>query len=131
GGGAYRNRTHILGDIVDSSPVYVGAALGPYQTTSYYAFEAANPACSQTVTSNCREPVLYVGANDGMLHAINVATGQEMFAYIPNGVFANLINLTNPYYNEDHQFYADGSPQVGDVQWNDQSWHTELVSGER
>jgi type IV pilus assembly protein PilY1 len=120
--GEYRNRSHILADIVDSAPLYIGPATGPYQTSSYYAFEAqyAN-----------RQAVIYAGANDGMLHAINATTGQEMFAYIPNGVFANLINLTSPFYNEQHHFYVDGSPQAGDVQFNDGSWHTLLVSGER
>ncbi|HTW75627.1 MAG TPA: PilC/PilY family type IV pilus protein [Steroidobacteraceae bacterium] len=121
-GGAYRNRTHILADIVDSAPVYVGPAIGPYQSSSYYAFEQANAN---------REPVLYVGANDGMLHALSAATGRELFAYIPSGVFSNLIQLTNPYYNEDHLFYVDGSPQVGDVQFDNQTWHTLLVGSER
>lgn len=130
-GGPYRTRTHVLGDIVDSAPVYVGAAVGPYQSSSYYTFESQHQACSATVTSNCRNPVLYVGANDGMLHAVSVATGQELFAYVPSGVWNNLIQLTNPYYNEQHLFFVDGSPQVADVQWADQSWHTTLVDTER
>ncbi len=120
--GYYRNRSHILADIVDSAPLYVGQASGPYQTNSYYTFE-------QTYTN--REPVIYAGANDGMLHAFNAATGAELFAYIPNGVFANLINLTSPFYNERHQFFVDGSAQASDVQFSDGSWHTVLVSGER
>ncbi|HTT06490.1 MAG TPA: PilC/PilY family type IV pilus protein [Steroidobacteraceae bacterium] len=130
-GGAYRTRTHVLGDIVDSSPVYVSGALGPYETASYYAFEKKYPSCAPTV-SPCRQAVLYVGANDGMLHAISATTGQELFAYIPRGVYPNLINLTNPYYNQNHQFFADGSPQVGDVQFaSNDKWRTILVSGER
>jgi len=121
-GGPYRSRTHILGDIVDSAPLYVGAVVGPYQSSSYYAFEQAHMT---------RKPVLYLGANDGMLHAFDATTGNELFAYIPNGVYSNLIKLTNPYYNEQHQFFADGSAQASDVQFGDGSWHTELVSGER
>lgn len=120
--GQYRNRTHILADIVDSAPLYIGAASGPYQSSSYYAFE-------QTYAN--RAPVLYAGANDGMLHAFSAATGQELFAYIPNGVFANLIKLTSPFYNEQHHFYVDDSPQAADVQFSDGSWHTVLVGGER
>ncbi|HWG76944.1 MAG TPA: PilC/PilY family type IV pilus protein [Steroidobacteraceae bacterium] len=120
-GGVYRNRTHILGDIVDSSPVYVGAAIGPYQSASYYSFEVAH---------DNRAPVLYAGANDGMLHAFDATTGNELFAYVPNGVFGNLINLTNPYYNEQHQFFDDASPTVADVQFSAGDWHTLLVSGE-
>ena len=78
-----------------------------------------------------REPVIYAGANDGMLHAFSATTGQELFAYIPNGVFANLIKLTNPYYNQQHHFFVDGSPQASDVQFTDGTWHTVLVGGER
>lgn len=121
-GGQYRTRTHVLGDLVDSAPLYVGAANGPYQTSSYYSFQA---------TYGNRQPVLYAGANDGMLHAFSATTGQELFAYIPNGVFANLEKLTSQFYNQQHQFYVDGSPQASDVQFSDGTWHTVLVGGER
>jgi type IV pilus assembly protein PilY1 len=121
-GGPYRTRTHVLGDLVDSAPLYVGAANGPYQTSSYYSFAA---------TYANRAPVLYVGANDGMLHAFSATTGQELFAYIPHGVFANLEKLTSQFYNEQHLFYVDGAPQASDVQFSDGSWHTLLVGGER
>jgi type IV pilus assembly protein PilY1 len=121
-GGPYRTRTHVLGDVVDSAPLYIGAANGPYQTSSYYAFQA---------TYGTRAPVLYAGANDGMLHAFSATTGQELFAYIPNGVFANLEKLTSQFYNEQHLFYVDSSPQAADVQFSDGTWHTVLVGGER
>src|SRR6185437_13085792 len=78
-----------------------------------------------------RSPVIYAGANDGMLHAFSATTGQELFAYIPNGVFANLEKLTSQFYNQQHLFYVDGSPQASDVQFSDGSWHTVLVGGER
>lgn len=122
GGGSYRPRTHVLGDIVDSAPLYIGAPSGPYQSSTYFAFMNARMN---------RPQVLYVGANDGMLHAFSATTGQELFAYIPTGVFANLIQLTNPYYNQQHHFYVDGAPQASDVQFSDGNWHTVLVSGER
>ncbi|MGA9851431.1 MAG: PilC/PilY family type IV pilus protein [Gammaproteobacteria bacterium] len=119
-GGSFRNRSHVLGDIVDSNPLYVGPPNGPYQDTSYINFELAQVS---------RAPMLYVGANDGMLHAIDPATGDEKFAYVPNGVFTNLINLTKPTYNQNHQFFVDGSPTSGDVQFSDSSWHTILAGG--
>ncbi|MGH8278797.1 MAG: pilus assembly protein, partial [Gammaproteobacteria bacterium] len=119
-GGTLRSRSHILGDIVDSNPVYVGAPSGPYQSASYINFEIANQN---------REPMLYVGANDGMLHAFNPTNGNEQFAFVPNGVFADLINLTKVTYNQNHQFFVDGSPTEGDVQFSDGSWHSILVGG--
>lgn len=120
-GGPYRNRSHILGDIADSGALYVAAPLGPYGGLSGY---------NQFVSSNqLRTPMIYVGANDGMLHAFNAATGREAFAFIPNGVFDNLIKLTGPAYNDNHQFFVDGTPTAGDVQFANGSWHTLLAGG--
>lgn len=131
----FRARTHILGDIVDSAAVLVQGAL----STSYS--ESANPgytAFTKTVAS--REPVVYVGANDGMLHAFeadfqsattaNPVTGggSELFAYIPSMLFNGpngtplvdglpaLGNLDGVSANAfAHHFYVDASPQVADV----------------
>ena len=133
-GGQFRNRSHILGDIVDSNPAYIGPSNEGIQSTSYINFAAH--------TAN-RTPVLYIGANDGMLHAFDVTPpvpvpplvasptmGQELFAYIPRGVYGNLINLVNPYYNAQHRFYVNGSPEAADVQFSDLSWHSVLVGTE-
>jgi len=121
-GGPFRNRTHKLGDIVSSAPLYVGAPNGMTQTPDYLAFATTNAN---------RTPVVYVGANDGMLHAFDAATGTERFAYVPNGVFNNLVKLANPSYNAQHQYFVDGSPRVADVKFaSDGSWHTLLVGTE-
>lgn len=121
-GGTFRNRAHILGDIVSSAPLYVGAPEGFSQVASYQTFKSAHAT---------RNPMIYIGANDGMLHAFDATTGAERFAYIPSGVYANLVKLANPYYNEQHQFYVNGSPRAADVQWStDNSWHTLLVGSE-
>ncbi len=120
-GGQFRNRTHKLGDIVFSNPVYVGPPSGSVVSPSYAAFAIAEKA---------RPPVIYVGADDGMLHAFDATTGNERFAYIPTGVYANLINLASPFYNARHLFYVDGSPQSVDVQFADNTWHTLLLGTE-
>src|SRR5215469_14375796 len=121
-GGKFHNRTHKLGDIVFSAPLYVGAPNGLTQTADYFAFATAHAN---------RSPVVYVGANDGMLHAFDAATGTERFAYIPNGVFNNLVRLANPYYNPQHQYFVNGSPRAADVMFaSDGSWHTVLAGTE-
>lgn len=77
-GGTLRNRNHLLGDIVTSSPAYDKAT-----------------------------STIYVGANDGMLHAINATDGTERFAYIPAGIdFSLLKTLSKPDYA--HQYFVDG-----------------------
>jgi type IV pilus assembly protein PilY1 len=121
-GGTFRNRSHILGDIVDSNPAYIGPSNEGIQSASYIAFEA---------TTAARPPILYIGANDGMLHAFDVTTGNERFAYIPSGVYNHLVDLVNPYYNAQHEFFVNGSPQAADVFFpSDNKWHSILVGTE-
>lgn len=123
-GGTFRNRSHILGDITDSLPAYVGTPSNPGLTissTSYAAF---------AISKANRQAMIYVGANDGMLHAFNASTGAEVFSFIPNSVFSNLYKLSTELYNQNHQFYVDGSPQAGDVQFSNSTWHTLLIGGE-
>ncbi len=55
---------------------------------------------------------LYVGANDGMLHAFSARTGEELFAYVPNLVMPNLKYLKDQDYNNNHKFYVDNSPYI-------------------
>ncbi|MBW1893276.1 MAG: hypothetical protein JRI91_06225 [Deltaproteobacteria bacterium] len=56
---------------------------------------------------------IYVGANDGMLHAFNATTGEEAFAYIPGIVFENLHYLAAPSY--EHKFYVDNTIYIETV----------------
>ncbi|MFI4967757.1 MAG: pilus assembly protein [Gammaproteobacteria bacterium] len=103
-GGNFRTRASILGDIVNSNPQFVGkqdfgsSALPGVEGSSYAAFVASKAS---------RTPMLYVGANDGMMHAFNANTGVEVFDYVPRGVYPNLSALTDPDYT--HQYYVDGS----------------------
>ena len=125
-GGTFRNRSHILGDIVDSGPLYIGPPNGPYTSDPTYQTFEANEAN--------RTGMIYAGANDGMLHAFDAATGDEKFAFVPNGVFPNLVNLSDPNYNDAHRYYVDGTPSAGDVKFTSgcsgsNCWHTILAGG--
>lgn len=132
GTGAFRKRLSKLGDIVSSSPLFVGAPPFRYRDTlegtttaaSYFKFRDDN---------STRTKVVYAGANDGMLHAFNAedtapggAEGTEMFAYVPGSVFKNLRQLSSPAYA--HRYFVDGPPNMGDVFFNN-AWHTVLVGG--
>ena len=126
-GTTYRKRLHLLGDIVYSEPEVVAGAAARYTDSGYAAFATA-------VAS--RQGVLYVGAGDGMLHAFNTSTGAEMWDYIPSFVLPSLKNLASPSYA--HQFFVDGSPVSGDVDFGNTlggsgtpDWHTLLVGGLR
>lgn len=113
---AYRTRASLLGDIVDSRVVVIDKPSFPYS-------DRYNPGYSNFVTTwENRPAVAYVGANDGMLHAINVADGSELFAYVPSAVFNGpngtpavdgLAALGNPSYT--HRYYVNSTPTVFDV----------------
>lgn len=118
-GGTFRNRTTLLGDIINSNPFYVGQPNARYNIDGYNAFASQH--------SN-RIPAVYVGANDGMLHAFNANTGKELFSYIPNSVFGNLSQLPDPFYL--HKYYVDGDPIVVDAQVSG-TWKSVLVSNLR
>ena len=74
-----RTRQNVLGDIIHSNPVYVGAPKGSFTYNGYAGFASGNAS---------REPRIYVGANDGMLHAFNADDGSEEWAYIPSMLVA-------------------------------------------
>jgi type IV pilus assembly protein PilY1 len=121
--GTFRDRASKLGDIVNSVPVFVGRPIFTHPDTlesqPYSAFRSAQKN---------RTGVVYVGANDGMLHAFNATDGTEIFAYIPGPVFPKLKDLTSRSYRDTHQFFVDGLPTMGDVFFNN-AWHTVLVGG--
>jgi type IV pilus assembly protein PilY1 len=52
--------------------------------------------------------VIYAGANDGMLHAFDADSGQELWAFIPKDLLPYLKNLTG----NSVQFFVDGSPKA-------------------
>lgn len=57
--------------------------------------------------------VLYVGSNDGMLHAFDASSGSELFAYIPGLIYQNLRELANPDYS--HKYFVDNSAYIKEV----------------
>lgn len=108
-----------LGDIVNSTPTFVGIPDGGYPSS----LESASYATFRK-TNSSRTPMLYVGGNDGMLHGFNATTGQEILGYVPSKVYSNLPKLTSTGYS--HQYYVDGTPTVSDVFYGG-AWHTVLV----
>ena len=112
----------MLGDLVGSRPVYVRdprRSYGDPITPSYFDFKNLHAK---------RQPVVYIGGNDGMLHAFNATTGDEMWAFVPRTVLPRLYKLAETAYGSSHEFYVDGSPTVGDALISGQ-WRTILVGG--
>lgn len=126
-----RTRSSTLGDIINSTPVYVDAPNGGY---------VSDPAYVQFLKDQAaRTPVIYVGANDGMLHGFDASvdsngkatanTAKELLAYVPGVVYKELAGLSGITYA--HRSFVDATPVAGDVKFADGSWHSVLLGGLR
>ena len=113
----FRVRNHSLGDIVHSNPIYIGASRGLNSSASYRVFKAS---------TKTREPMIYVGANDGMLHGFRASDGKELLGYIPSVLLPKLRYLADEKYA--HRYYVDGSPMVNDAEIGG-AWRTMLAGG--
>lgn len=121
-GTTFRQRSGVLGDFYSSTPAVVS---GPRYLIDFSNRLEGNTAYSDFAESIAqRQPRVYVGGNDGMLHGFNATTGAEEFAFIPTAVFPKLNKLSGTNYS--HEFYVDGPPTVADV-FDGTEWRTILV----
>ena len=139
-GGSYtfRDRASVLGDIVNAAPGFVGAPRFDFpdglEANAYSTFQSVNAA---------RSKMVYVAANDGMLHGFaaedntvidpgigprTVNGGDEVFAYVPSFVYSRLEGLSEVDFT--HNYILDGTPTIGDAYFSGAAaWRTVLVSG--
>ena len=107
-----QGETRLLGDIVNSNPQFN----------------------SKTSFASGRPDMLYVGANDGMLHAFNAETGAEVFAYMPSEMllpetgetFARVNRLMQTDYVDNHRYFVDGTPTLFNLKIGTE-WKTILI----
>ncbi len=165
-GGFFRNRYQpstgspsevVLGDIVDSNPLYSWQEDFGYANIPPAVAPGGGSYASFVAGKANRLPLVFVGANDGMLHAFDATnpttsppaattpSPQEVFAYVPHAVLPSLGSLTttgatgtavlsglvNPNYL--HTFYVDGPVFVGDAYFTPAgstdpiAWHSVLI----
>jgi type IV pilus assembly protein PilY1 len=115
--GIFRTRDYILGAIVHGTPIFVGAPSAAVSGEGYPAFYEVNKR---------RRSAIYVGAGDGMLHAFDALSGEELFAYIPQALFKNLSALTRQ--GGVYHPFVDGVVTVAEARIGNQ-WKTILASG--
>jgi type IV pilus assembly protein PilY1 len=124
-GSVFRTRSKLIGDVINAGVVYSGKPTASINDAGYSTFYATNQN---------RKGAVFVGSNDGMLHAFNGASltanggGNEFFAYIPSWLGSKLSALTSPSYVNSHQSYVDGTPAVAEAKVGS-DWKTVLVSG--
>ncbi|MGS0740361.1 pilus assembly protein [Glaciimonas sp. GG7] len=157
GVGPFRARNSVLGDIMSSSPVWVGSPSSSYAATGTdFLTQTSMPEFGTTYstfsTNNAtRANIVYVGANDGMLHGFRAGAnnaagafvttgtpndGKEVLAYVPAAVVSSIhpplaslttnLDFSSPQYA--HNNYVNATPGTGDLYYNG-AWHTWLVGG--
>ena len=141
--GNLRARVSVLGDIIHSSPVWVG----PPQAGAYPDVfnDALNPSAAPTETAfsayvraaAMRQPVVYAGSNDGFVHGFRTGAiggdgalpndGLEVLGFMPSGALLRYAaGLASPRYS--HDYVVDAVPVADDLFYGG-GWHTWLVGG--
>lgn len=115
----FRDRDYVLGDIVNSTTVFAGQSRYNWEANGYSAYKTATAS---------RTKMVYVGSNDGMIHAINAATGEEVWAVIPNQQLSKMYVLADSDYINKHTYFVDGQISVMDTYING-GWKTLLITG--
>ena len=127
-GTSFRARDHVLGDSVNATPEFVKDAEGDFVDPVVPTF--ATFKTSAAITG--RKGVLYIAANDGMLHAFDGANGNELWGYVPRIVMPNLYKLATDNWDVRHVYSVDGSPVTGSIYAGTSpagAWKTILVAG--
>ncbi|PKO25705.1 MAG: hypothetical protein CVU35_02880 [Betaproteobacteria bacterium HGW-Betaproteobacteria-8] len=121
----FRKRQAVLGDVINAKPAFIGKPTFSYVDYGYDSFKS---------TKATRAGMVYVASNDGMLHAFNAATLEEVWAYVPSMVIPNMWKLADTAYDTKHSYYVDGDPVISDICVSGcggagATWKTILVGG--
>ena len=136
--GALRERPSIkgrLGDIVHSTPVFVGRPNRLNREAVPYPQGELYSDFQDSMFS--RDPMIYVTANDGMIHGFSSVDGTEVFGYVPNNMMLSeygrdLTDLLN--YEYSHKYFVDLTPAINDIYFDaddngSKEWASVLIGG--
>lgn len=102
----YRAREAVLGDALESQPAFISSPIFSYPYPGYSGYKTAQAGRAGTV---------YMGTNDGMMHAFAASDGAERWAYVPSMVIPNMWKLASTSYSNNHVNFVNGSPITSDV----------------
>jgi type IV pilus assembly protein PilY1 len=144
----FRTRSSVLGAIVNARPLYTSSPRGGYYDT--FPCDTSDmddrSSCSPETKARLeaeengyaayqfgqreRLPHVYVGANDGMLHAFDAETGAESWAYVPSTLIKNRRLARSTADTAGLTTGVDSAPREADVFIGDR-WRTVLVGSLR
>lgn len=112
-------RSHRLGAIYHSTPTVLGPPSESLDNKEYLAWvNSSLPNSSHRSYKVSQRPrVVFVGSNDGVMHAFHGETGVELWGYIPQAVLHKLRHVTNGSMPDGRRVYTvDGTPVVANVE---------------
>jgi hypothetical protein len=115
-----RIRGRSLGAVSHSTPALLTPPVEALADAEYAAFADAN---------RDRRSLVFFGADDGMLHAVDARTGIEAWAVVPFNLLPRLKLLDDGQPIDAYRYYVAGSPRLADVRTSD-GWKTILIVGE-
>ncbi len=114
-------RTQPLGAVISSTPAFMDPpSLDPPPDSDYPGFAADHED---------RRTLIFIGANDGMMHAIDARTGVEVWAFIPFNLLPKLRTLRDGQGVDSYAYFVDTSAKVADVKIGG-VWRTMVTFGE-
>lgn len=120
-------RSQPIGAIVGSTPAIMDApSLDPPPDTDYGSVQQVG---SYAEVHQNRRSIIFFGANDGMIHAVDARTGYEVWAFIPYNLLPKLQALTDGQSVEQFDYFVDSSPKIAEVKVGG-NWRTMLVIGQ-
>jgi hypothetical protein len=131
-------RQQPLGAVIGSTPALMDApSLDPPPDTDYGFPDSVGTFAGD---HKDRRSILFFGANDGMIHAVDARTGYEIWAFIPYNLLPKLKTLLDGQPVEQFDFFVDSSPKIAEVKLNGSSctdfgvtspcWRSLLIMGE-
>ena len=136
----FKDRKSLLGDIINSDPVFVGKPNSSWPNNAPFPTAPGEKYSDFSATNLSRAETVYVGANDGMLHGFYAANGSEVLGYIPGTLYSSGTAASGLHFLTDigysHRYYVDSPLTVEDAYFSKSgslpaAWHTILVGGER
>ena len=120
-------RAQNIGAVIGSTPAIMDVpSLDPPPDDDYGRADA--PASFAGTYKN-RRALIFFGANDGMIHAVDARTGYEVWAFIPYNLLPKLRTFRDGQAVDQYDYFVDSSPKIAEVKIGS-SWRSLLLIGQ-
>ena len=120
-------RAQNIGAVIGSTPAIMDVpSLDPPPDDEYGRADAPTSFAGRYKD---RRAVIFFGANDGMIHAIDARTGYELWAFIPYNLLPKLKTFRDGQAIDQYDYFVDSSPKIAEVKISNE-WRSLLLIGQ-